>query len=104
MEAQSQKLNRNGHGINISLDHHAMLPGAQWGFVVYRTFYGLNSDALWARMLEALGSTITSESSHLNLTDLLTRYELTVIEDENMLASADAHTVRHASAAGLPMT
>jgi hypothetical protein len=81
--------------IERSLDNYALEPNAPWGFVVFRTVYGADSDAGWDRMLEHLRSSVPSSLSHAGQSDLLPRYELTIIEDAETLAGGDAHTVRH---------
>jgi hypothetical protein len=81
--------------IDRSLDSYALRPGAPWGFVVFRTVYGADSDAGWDRMLEHLRSTVPISLSHAGQLDLLPRYELTIVEDAKALAGGDAHTVRH---------
>ena len=37
--------------IVTSLDNYDLLPGSPWGFVLFRTVYGLNSDASFAQLL-----------------------------------------------------
>ena len=70
-------------------------PGAPWGFVVFRTVYGPESDAPFARMMEQLRDIDESLSAY-KQQYLAPHYELTVIEDEKTLAGADSHTVRNA--------
>jgi hypothetical protein len=80
--------------IENSLTHSAILPGAPWGFVVVRTVYSAASDAPWARMLDCLRYNVAETLVLEDQADLLPRHELTIIEDE-ALAGADSHTVRH---------
>jgi hypothetical protein len=80
--------------IKHSLTSSHIQPGAPWGFVVIRTAYGAASDAPWARMLKCLRSHVANTLVLEDQTDLLPHHELTVIEDE-ALAGADSHTVRH---------
>jgi hypothetical protein len=80
--------------IEHSLTSSHIQSGAPWGFVVIRTAYGAASDAPWARMLECLRCHIADTLVLEDQTDLLPHHELTVIEDE-ALAGADSHTVRH---------
>jgi hypothetical protein len=80
--------------IEHSLTSSDIQPGTPWGFVVIRTAYGAASDAPWARMLECLRSHVADTLVLEDQTDLLPHHELTVIEDE-ALAGADSHTVRH---------
>jgi len=82
--------------ISASLTHPALQPSAPWGFLIFRTVYGKDSDAPWARMLKLLRSSIANTLSRSHRTDLLPRHELAVIEDEKMLKGANAHAVRHA--------
>lgn len=70
-------------------------PGAPWGFVVFRTVYGPESDAPFARMMEQLRD-IDETLLGYEQQYLAPHYELTVIEDEKTLAGADSHTVRDA--------
>ncbi|KAF2703705.1 hypothetical protein K504DRAFT_463429 [Pleomassaria siparia CBS 279.74] len=84
------------HNIDESLNHYDMRPNSPWGFLVFRTVYGVDSDAPWARMLQHLHSNVANTMSYSNRIDLIPRHYLTVIEDEETLAGADAHTVRHA--------
>jgi hypothetical protein len=80
--------------IEHSLTSSHIQPGTPWGFVVIRTAYGAASDAPWARMLECLRSHVADTLVLEDQTDLLPHHELTVIEDE-ALAGAESHTVRH---------
>ncbi|KAF2130128.1 hypothetical protein P153DRAFT_385365 [Dothidotthia symphoricarpi CBS 119687] len=96
LEPLIAKFPKEYHDIDASLNHYAIRPDAPWGFVVFRTVYGVDSDAPWAHMLKLLRSTVTNSLSLSTRTDLLPRHELTIIEDEEMLTGADAHTVRHA--------
>ncbi|KAF2467384.1 uncharacterized protein BDR25DRAFT_159915, partial [Lindgomyces ingoldianus] len=78
------------------VNHHAIRPNAPWGFVVFRTVYGVDSDTPWVCMLDRLRSTIADTLSLSNRSDLLPRHEMTVIENEETLADANAHIVRNA--------
>ncbi|KAF2727647.1 hypothetical protein EJ04DRAFT_450939 [Polyplosphaeria fusca] len=95
LESATAGLRKEYHEIDEGLSNPALHSDAPWGFVVFRTRYGTNSDAPWARMLELLRSTVTSTLLYSKRTDLFPRHELTVVEDEATLAGADAHTVRH---------
>jgi hypothetical protein len=92
------------HDIDASLNQHAIGPDAPWGFVVFRTIYDVDSDAPWARMLKLLRTDVTDTLSLSDRTELLPRHELTVIDDEETLAGADTHILRHAFRAWLLMT
>jgi hypothetical protein len=94
-EPKTAKFPKKFHDIDASLNHHAIRPDAPWGFVVFRTVYSMDSDAPWVRMLELLRSNVANTLPLSDRTDLLPRHELTVIEDEETLARADTHTVRH---------
>ncbi|KAF2877737.1 hypothetical protein BDV95DRAFT_600438 [Massariosphaeria phaeospora] len=78
--------------IQDSLDNYYLRPGGPWGFVVFRTVYGDNSEAPWARFIEHLRDSIAEPLLSVQRTDLSTRHELTIIEDEETLAGADSHT------------
>jgi hypothetical protein len=82
------------HRIERSLTNSDIRPDAPWGFVVVRTAYGAASGAPWAHMLEDLRSNVAQSLVLEDQSDLLPRHELTVVEDEATLASADSHTVR----------
>jgi hypothetical protein len=81
--------------IETSLNDGFLPPDAPWGFVVYRTVYGADSDGPWVRMLSRLRSAVPEALSSADQTNLLPRHQMTVIEDKQRLAGADPHTVRH---------
>jgi hypothetical protein len=89
-----RKTHTEHHEIRTSLDNPFLKPGAPWGFVVYRTVYGPESDGPWARMLEHLRATVPRTLLLEEKIDLLPRHEMTVIENEATLSGADSHTVR----------
>jgi hypothetical protein len=96
LEMKAPRLRKEYDDIDASLNYYGIRPDAPWGFVVFRTVYGVDSDARWARMLECLRSTVTECISYADQTELLPRHQLTIIEDPETLSGADSHTVRHA--------
>jgi hypothetical protein len=96
LEHASTGFRKDYDEIDASLNHYDLHPGAPWGFVVFRTSYGVDTDESWARMLEKLRSSISLILSHAKQDELIAHHELTIIEDEKTLADADSHTVRHA--------
>jgi hypothetical protein len=83
------------HRIEASIDHPSIRSGAPWGFVVFRTVYGADSDAPFALLLENLQE-IKMALEHHEEDHLFSHYELTVVEDEKLLRGADSHAVRDA--------
>ncbi|PVI08692.1 hypothetical protein DM02DRAFT_608053 [Periconia macrospinosa] len=94
-EAKSRRARKELDVIVEGLCDQALRPGAPWGFVVFRTVYGPQSDAPFARIINELRD-IEEWLSDYDQPYLWPRYELTVIEDENTLQGADSHTVRNA--------
>jgi hypothetical protein len=68
----------------------------KWGFVIVRAVYGLSSDAAWAQMAELLRAEVSESLTEADQLELLSRHEMTIIEDEATLASADSYAARRA--------
>lgn len=94
--ASSRKEMSDSKDIPNSLSNPHLRPGAPWGFVVVRAIYGASSDVPWARMLDLLRSVVADALELGDDSSLLQRFELTVIEDEATLNSADSYAVRRA--------
>jgi hypothetical protein len=85
--------------IKEKLNYYYMNPGAPWGFVIYRTVYGKESEHSWGRMLEEIRDAVAETLSQENSKEpekLLPYFVLTVMEDESRFAGADSHTIRQA--------
>ncbi len=80
--------------IQDSFANFYLRPGAAWGFVIVRAVYGPASDAPWTKMLELLRSDVAESLAYANQMELLPRYQLTILEDEAMLAGADSYAAR----------
>lgn len=75
------------------------MPGAPWGFVVYRTVYGKQSDEAWARMLDEIRKSVAHALALENCKEpekLVESFELTVMSDAKRFEGADSHTIRQA--------
>jgi hypothetical protein len=81
--------------IEDSLDNDGIEPGAPWGFVLFRTVYGPDTDEPFAHVVGELCDIKESLEDH-EQGHLFPRHELTIIEDETSFAGADSHTVRDA--------
>lgn len=95
--AESNSWKQSFDNIKSTLDCWYLNPGAPWGFVVYRTVYGKESDELWTRMLEQIRNAVAETLSLENAREpekLLQHFELTVMEDEKRFAGADSHSIR----------
>jgi hypothetical protein len=84
------------HQIEDQLACSPILPDANWGFVIVRAVYGPSSDVAWAQMLELLRDTVSGELTEADQLELLSRHEITIIEDEATLAGADSFASRRA--------
>jgi hypothetical protein len=73
-----------------------LLPDTNWGFVIVRAVYGPSSDVVRAQMLELLRDTVSEELTEADQLELLSRHEITIIEDEATLAGADSFAARRA--------
>jgi len=94
-EATARRAPKEFDPIVEGIGQHDILPGAPWGFVVFRTVYGPDSDAPFIRMLGLLRE-MEETLSYYGQQYLMKHHELTVIEDEKTLSGADSHTVRDA--------
>jgi hypothetical protein len=84
------------HQIEDQLACSLILPDTNWGFVIVRAIYGPSSDVAWAQMLELLRDTVSEELTEADQLELLSRHEITIIEDEAKLAGADSFAARRA--------
>jgi hypothetical protein len=84
------------HQIEDQLARSPILPDTNWGFVIVRAVYGPSSDVAWAQMLELLRDTVSEELTEADQLELLSRHEITIIEDEATLAGADSFAARRA--------
>ncbi|TPX15256.1 uncharacterized protein E0L32_004533 [Thyridium curvatum] len=65
-----------------------------WGFVIYRCAYDNNTDAAWARLLQALRRYARETLEYYKGLDILDRFQLTVVEDKTEFDGATTSTVR----------
>jgi hypothetical protein len=84
------------HQIEDQLARSPILPDTNWGFVIVRAVYGPSSDVAWAQMLELLRDTVSEELTEADHLELLSRHEITIIEDKATLAGADSFAARRA--------
>lgn len=94
-EAKSRRERKELDVIVEGLCDKALRLGALWGFVVFCTVYGPQSDAPFARIIKKLRDKEELLSDY-SQPYLWPRYELTLIEVENTLQGADSQTVRNA--------
>ena len=87
--AQREPRPKEYHEIKDKLAFLPLRPDIKWGFVIVRAVYGPLSDAPWAQMLELLRAEISESLTEADHLELLSRYEMTIIEDEATLAGAD---------------
>jgi hypothetical protein len=78
------------HQIEDSLAHPELKPDTKWGFVIVRAVYGPSSDAGWAQLLDIFRIGVSRALTDEGQEELLSRHEITTIEDEATLAGAGA--------------
>ena len=88
--AQREPRPKEYHEIEDKLAFLPLRPDTKWGFVIVRAVYGPSSDAPWAQMLELLRAEISESLTEADHLELLSRHEMTIIEDEATLAGADS--------------
>jgi hypothetical protein len=84
------------HQIEDSLAHPELKTDTRWGFVIVRAVYGPASDAGWTKILDILRESVWYTLTVEGQDELLSRHEITTIEDEATLAGADSYAVRSA--------
>jgi hypothetical protein len=86
------------HYIEASLDHDILSSSAPWSLVVYPIVHGSDSSAAWACMLGELREAV-SQSLRRSNPEFVASHEITVIDDEAMLAGADLWAAHQISCA-----
>ncbi|EUC27405.1 hypothetical protein COCCADRAFT_111795 [Bipolaris zeicola 26-R-13] len=88
--AQQESSPKEYHEIEDKLALTPLQPDTKWGFVIVRAVYGPSSDAPWAQILQLIRAEISESLTKADQSELLSRHEMTIIEDEAMLAGADS--------------